>query len=437
MENASLRPSKLIGLTTKLIRRLCPFLGYELKPFGEIRPAGLERSELSKHLKRARFSVRLLRYWWAGQALKKESERLGRPLIVVDLGCERGWLKHFTPEGAVERWIGLDWNIRDEIREVARYDDLRQANFDEALPLDSGCADALVSLHVFEHLPRPGATMSEVSRLLRPGGIFLGAAPTMPDWIGRLRERYFRRRLAAGEIVEGGHITVLSPKRWRGLAQDCGLQVEFATGSHFARLTGSPVESLRLWIRLNQIWGALFPSLGSECCVQARRATAWTTEAQQLSPDDPHWRRLWIGLGVAGATACGALSWSLVNARQADDRSQFIAWMDAHQTGVDKFVVKLPWIDLCDARNDATCVRNIGELLAAADRFPDAHFLLPLATAFRLADSPVDEGWRVDSRLELRGDDYVMLRRNREGTSLDEYLRGAQVARVSASSRKS
>lgn len=419
---------KAPGFVTRVVRRLCPFLGYDLEPFSSLPGPSRASSELAAHLKRAQYSIRLLRYWWAGQALKREAERLGRPLVVVDLGCERGWLKHFTPEGAVAQWIGLDWNMRDEVRTLAGYDEVRQANFDEPLPLPGGSADAVVSLHVFEHLPRPGATMSEVSRLLRPHGIFLGAAPTMPDWTARLRERYFRRQLESGTITEGGHITVLSPARWRSLVRDCGLRVEFATGSHLIRMTGSPLENFRWWVRLNQLWGALLPSLGSECCIQARRSGAWAAAAKPLKPADPHWRKAWIGLGLAALTACSALAWTQTASRVKRDRETFYSWMAAHQTGNDFFVVKSPKVDLRDVRADATSVKNLTELLRAAEHHPDAHFLLPLATAAQLARSPEVEGWRVDSRLELRGDDYLMLRKNRGGTPLEEYLRGALVA---------
>jgi hypothetical protein len=31
------------------------------------------------------------------------------------------------------------------------------------------------------------------------------------------------------------------------------------------------LEDHRFWIRINQIWGALFPSLAQELCVQLRK----------------------------------------------------------------------------------------------------------------------------------------------------------------------
>ena len=86
----------------------------------------------------------MLRYWWVGQAIAEESRRQGRPLRVLDVGCERGWLKFFTPEGAVERWVGLDWDVRRECLENARYDEVIRANFDEVFPVESGCMEPWV-----------------------------------------------------------------------------------------------------------------------------------------------------------------------------------------------------------------------------------------------------------------------------------------------------
>ena len=318
-----------------------PFLKYPLHPLGLIQkrlPAGAP-TKLSKMLEQATFPVRLLRYWWAAQALVVESRRHGRPLQVVDLGCERGWLKHFTPEGVVDRWIGIDWVVQKEMTQLAQYDEIHEASFDGPLPLADAVADAVVSLHVFEHLPRPGCTMAEVSRMLKPGGIFLGGAPTMPHWLAKLRERYFRRRLEDGRLAVGGHITVLSPERWRTLAHDSGLTVEFATGSHLVRKTGSPLENYRWWVRLNQLWGALLPSLGSECCVQARRAPVWQEKTSRLAPEDPHWRRLWIGLGTAAAAALVALPFLGAEVLEDHRHRKLVAWMDGHQTGDEVFVL--------------------------------------------------------------------------------------------------
>lgn len=406
-----------------------PFLSYPLVSFRQLAkkiPANT-RTKLHQHLEEADYSVRLLRYWWAGQALAVESKRLGRPLQVVDLGCERGWLKHFTPEGVVERWIGLDWNPQAEVTKLAQYDEVHHANFDEALPLTTGIADAVVSLHVFEHLPRPGSTMAEVSRLLKPGGIFLGGAPTMPDWPARLRERFFRKQLREGNLPAGGHITVLSPKRWRSLATDVGMETEFVTGSHAFRRTGSSLENQRWWIRLNQFWGGLFPSLGSEAYIMARRSAGWVAKTDRLGGEDPHRRKTWIALATATVITLAALAaWFINHNRQASQR-EIVSWIDAQQKGSDVFIVsEAPLRDLAHQRSDTHFAESDQQLLALLEEHPDAHVLVSLQAAVTLAHTTQDsELWSIDSRLNLEPTDHLLLKRSAHGTPLSEYFLGA------------
>ncbi|MFM7181318.1 MAG: class I SAM-dependent methyltransferase [Verrucomicrobiales bacterium] len=404
-----------------------------MKPLRKTLPPVEAGSLLDQHLGKADFSVRLLRYWWAGQALAEEAARLGRPLVVVDVGCERGWLKFFTPAGAVGRWVGLDWNPRDDAR-AAGYDEVLQANFDEALPVGSGEADVVVSLHVFEHLPRPGVAMAEVARLLRPGGIFLGGAPTMPDWLARLRERYFRRKLEAGELVPGGHITVLSPSRWRNLAHDSGLDVEFATGSHAVRMTGSWLESSRLWVRLNQFWGGLFPSLGSECYLQARRRKPWVEGAIPLPKGSGRPRLAWAAallllLGATGWVGVGFQCGECVEiwARNTGP-CPMQSWIENHQDGQTVFIVvegpDIPAHILI--RKDVRLVGTVEEALSHLKARADAHILVdkgylvpPNGGLAQLAHL------RVDSRLNHGQGDYFLLKNETASCgTLGHYLKG-------------
>lgn len=237
----------------------------------------LETRELRKDvfpLKKRGMSVRypfwVLRYWWAACAILDENKRLGRPPIVVDLGCGRGMLKHFVPVQDGIRWIGLDWNVNDTFLMKANYNERYACDFDKRLPLADCIADIVVCLHVFEHLPRPEFTMSEIKRILRPAGILLAGSPIQPKITAMLQEVQFRREIAAGRRKQGAHINAFWPKRWKNLVEREGMNVEFMSGSHFFRWSGFLFENYRWWVRLNQIWGALFPSLGSELYFQAR-----------------------------------------------------------------------------------------------------------------------------------------------------------------------
>jgi hypothetical protein len=74
-----------------------------------------------------------------------------------------------------------------------------------------------------------------------------------------------------GTTGPNGHINSLSPGDWRRLVAKAGLQLDFLSGSHLMRLSGAALENSRLWTRLNLFWGGLFPSLGSELYLMARK----------------------------------------------------------------------------------------------------------------------------------------------------------------------
>lgn len=239
---------------------------------------------LTAHIGNARYSLRLQRYWWAARAIQDGARRAaaeGREFVVVDLGCERGWLKRFTlgPEGEPGaptniRWIGLDGNLDHPSLEASKYDQLHACDFHQALPVDDNTADAVVCLHVFEHLKDVQGPAREVARILKPGGVFLAGTPVGPTPIAKVRTRQLVERDRKGRNRHWGHVRKFCPPAWRSLCRDSGLRVEMLTGSHLLRRTRSPLERFAWWIRLNQLWGAAFPSLGNEVYLAARKPMA-------------------------------------------------------------------------------------------------------------------------------------------------------------------
>jgi SAM-dependent methyltransferase len=225
----------------------------------------------SGELNKRRYPVRALRYWWLSRVIDEEVRRLDHPPAIVDVGCDRGIIKRFTPPIDGARWIGLDIDINRPGVELATYDERIQADFDEGLPVPDAAADIAICSHVLEHLPRPDFTMGEIFRLLKPGGLLLVGVPTAPAFIARLREKQFRKQLADGSRVHGQHIHVFDRQRLTDLAERTGFDVEYATGTALIRKKGSRLEDYAAWIRFNQIGASLIPSLGQELCMQLRK----------------------------------------------------------------------------------------------------------------------------------------------------------------------
>lgn len=91
--------------------------------------------------------------------------------------------------------MGLDWKVDEGLLARAGYEKTVACDFDQRLPLEDESADIVVSLHVFEHVPRPGFTLGEIRRILRPGGILLAGSPSAPDWVAPIVERRFTREM--------------------------------------------------------------------------------------------------------------------------------------------------------------------------------------------------------------------------------------------------
>jgi SAM-dependent methyltransferase len=226
---------------------------------------------LAAEMNKRRYPVRALRYWWLSRVIDEEVNALGHPPVVVDVGCDRGIIKRFIPPIDGSRWIGLDMDINRQGIELAKYDERIEANFDDGLPVPDMTADIAICSHVLEHLPRPGFTMGEIFRILKPGGLLVVGVPTAPKFIAKLREKQFQKQLANGSRVLGQHIHVFWDKRLRELAESAGFEVEYSTGTSLIRKKGSKLEDYPAWIRFNQIGASLFPAIGQELCMQLRK----------------------------------------------------------------------------------------------------------------------------------------------------------------------
>jgi ubiquinone/menaquinone biosynthesis C-methylase UbiE len=96
---------------------------------------------------------------------------------ILDLGCGTGQLAaRLAQRAAHGSVLGID-PAEDMIRiarQRQRCDNLRfEVGSSEAIPADAGAFDAAVSTISFHHWTRPGESLREIARVLRPGGRLL------------------------------------------------------------------------------------------------------------------------------------------------------------------------------------------------------------------------------------------------------------------------
>lgn len=123
----------------------------------------------------------------------KEAKRLVEETIqndgafkVLDLGCGAGKsCEQFRKVNGAIQWFGLD--ISDSF-EVLNRGALRLAmcTFDGInIPVEANCVDLVYSHQVFEHVRNPVLLISEVFRILKPEGSFIGSTSHLEPFHSR------------------------------------------------------------------------------------------------------------------------------------------------------------------------------------------------------------------------------------------------------------
>ena len=208
-------------------------------------------------------------------------ELLDKPhAVIVDMGAGDGQMRRYCIDSMAsisvgypfesQHWTGLDMSRSQELTR-AGYQEIIECDFNRTLPLKSGSVNLLVCIHVMEHLLCPEFTMAEIARVLAPGGVFCGGSPTAPSIVSYFLHRRLRRKMRNGTVGPNGHINSLCPDDWKRLVRGSGLTLDFLSGSHFMRLSGSILEDSKAWVKCNLFFGGIAPSLGSEVYLLARK----------------------------------------------------------------------------------------------------------------------------------------------------------------------
>jgi len=108
----------------------------------------------------------------------------GRPIRALDYGCGAGQTVRLLRERQLDAW-GCDVyyeggdsspQIPDELRPYIR----RMAG--NIIPYEHASFDVVLSNQVFEHVPDLEAALSEIARVLKPGGVSLNLFPDRGVW---------------------------------------------------------------------------------------------------------------------------------------------------------------------------------------------------------------------------------------------------------------
>jgi hypothetical protein len=109
--------------------------------------------------------------------------------------------------------------------------------------------------------------------------------------LGSYPFRLARYWFAAAELENecarvGRALTVVDLGCERGITREFCRDL---SGAYLLRWMRNPLENLGWWVRANQFWGSVFPSLGGEVFVLSRKDSANGADAPSCAPHSALW----------------------------------------------------------------------------------------------------------------------------------------------------
>lgn len=159
----------------------------------------------------------------ARRSLTRHLRTRQQAAVILEVGCSTGYLlKELADDWPTSLVIGSDF-IADPLRRLAgQMPEMPLLRFDMVeCPLPSASVDAVVLLNVLEHIEDDGAAISQVARILTPGGIAVVEVPAGPGLYDVYDKylKHYRRYCLAGlcqllereglAVVERSHLGVL------------------------------------------------------------------------------------------------------------------------------------------------------------------------------------------------------------------------------------
>ena len=174
-----------------------------------------------------------------------------RSKLVLDAGCGTGWFSaRASREGATV--VSVDLGVRLLAQTARKCDSSGVAASVCDLPFPSGTFDVVISSEVIEHTNDPARAVSEMSRVLRPGGRL---ALTVPNRLWHPTVLVANR---LGIRPFEGYENWVGWRRLRRMCASAGVVIEQQRGFHLLPFQLTPLHPLlRLADRAGNVLGPL------------------------------------------------------------------------------------------------------------------------------------------------------------------------------------
>ncbi len=226
----------------------------QYRPGKDVWAFGVEPAKVKYRLRLARYPAlaETLTAWLAQRPSDK-------PCRLLDLGVGFGrTFLYLDAAGIADRFeligIDIDPSRHDDVYAGNPWD-IRQGDAQAPLDLPDASLDVVVCEQLLEHLERPEATIAEIHRVLRPGGLFICGVPIFPEPVAKLR-----RAIVARFGLRGSeHVQTYS---LRSIRRDLAGHFDEQTARGFRIVSGGllrRLENYAWWYRFNRRLGEWFP----------------------------------------------------------------------------------------------------------------------------------------------------------------------------------
>lgn len=208
-------------------------------------------------------------YWQKGYDFLKKFNREGKPLRLLDIGCDNGILSSRLRQLGYDVY-GLD--IRKKEVAMARKLGIKAVvgSAEKRFPFKSGYFDAALAGDIIEHLYDTDFFIQEVHRTLRHGGVLVVTTPNLASLSNRIR--LLLGKLPVGSEVRlgrdmAGHIRNYTFPELESQLRQHGFLIVRKVSSNIMFPVRYNVPFRSLAIKL----GDYFPNIGSHIIIAARK----------------------------------------------------------------------------------------------------------------------------------------------------------------------
>lgn len=185
---------------------------------------------------------------------------------ILDVGCADRWISSRLPAGT--EYLSLDYPMTG----VGLYKAMPDVFGDASrLPFADASMDTVLLLEVLEHLRHPAQALSEIARVLRPGGILLLTLPFLypvhdaPQDYQRYTVHGLQREIEAAGLVE------VEPSPTLGSVETGGLLFNLA----LAGMAGEAIGRRSPGIVLVPLMAAVIPAINIASWLLGRLLPSW------------------------------------------------------------------------------------------------------------------------------------------------------------------